>query len=133
VEGCDSVCWLAVEGCGCGHVWCAQVGTLSDHNEELMKLKHAGPWSELTLVVWTSVVVFVPKKKEFNIKKHPPVAFFHCAVSFLQMLLKGWDQVEARVVGSLFPSDLAFKDLGRATNTIALDDKTDHTFHAHFF
>ncbi len=28
------------------HFCVVQIGTLSDHNEELMKLKHAGPWSK---------------------------------------------------------------------------------------
>ena len=28
-----------------------QISTLADHNEELMKLKHAGPWSELTNII----------------------------------------------------------------------------------
>lgn len=31
-----------------------QIGVLAEHNEELMKLKHAGPWSELPPLVATN-------------------------------------------------------------------------------
>lgn len=40
-----------------GDVICKfQISTLSEHNEELMKLKHAGPWSKILGKVYGVVI-----------------------------------------------------------------------------
>ena len=46
---CCCVC-VCVCACACS----LQISTLADHNEELMKLKHAGPWSKLHLHITVS-------------------------------------------------------------------------------
>ena len=74
-----SLC-IYIESYGC--VCRVQISTLADHNEELMKLKHAGPWSKcwckwyLHNAHWKRIVYFIVKYVHIYVQYICAVVYF---------------------------------------------------------